>query len=86
MRRRGRQDADRLRALPAAAFAALPDRERTITVLFYGLDGETPRTHREIAARLRLSASTVRDAVGRSVARLLAAAEDGLTSVADRAG
>jgi hypothetical protein len=74
MRRRGRQEADRLRALPATAFAALPDPERAITVLFYGLDGETPCTHREIAARPRLSASTVRGSPGperRQAARCL---------------
>jgi hypothetical protein len=74
MRRRGRQNADRLRALPPAALEELPDRDRAVTTLFYGLEGAAPRTHREIAARLGLSAWAVRETLARSVARLLTAA------------
>ena len=68
---RRRQIIDRLRALPPDAFAALPDREREIVRLSYGLDDGIPRSTAALAERLGCSAWQVRQSRERAVARLL---------------
>jgi RNA polymerase sigma factor (sigma-70 family) len=48
----------------------LPERERTVLRMRYGLDGEPPRTMREVARRLGLTAEGVRQVELRALAKL----------------
>jgi hypothetical protein len=60
-----------LAALPSEAFASLTERDRTIVRLYYGLDGEEPRTQRAVAAELQLDHNAVQYVVCSATARLL---------------
>jgi hypothetical protein len=75
----GRRDEAALRALPAAAFERLPELDRLATVGFYGLSGEPPQTHRQLAVQLGVSSTTVRQHILRAVAQLIGGGA-GLTS------
>lgn len=68
---RGRADEAKLRALPAPAFESLREFDRTVTVRYYGLDGQPAETHRQLAAQLGASSSTVRKHILRAVAQLV---------------
>jgi RNA polymerase primary sigma factor len=52
------------------ALGVLPARERRVVELRYGLEGEGPRSHREIASLLEISTGGVRDAERRALRRL----------------
>lgn len=54
----------------AEAITDLPDRERRILVLRYGLDGQDPLTLGEIAAEFRISRERVRQIEARALERL----------------
>jgi RNA polymerase primary sigma factor len=53
-----------------AALDRLPDRERRIVILYYGLDGQQPRTLAETGRVLGISRERARQIAGRAL-RLL---------------
>jgi DNA-directed RNA polymerase specialized sigma24 family protein len=73
-RRKGKEAVEQLKALPPSAFDTLPERDRAMVRQYYGLAGEDPYTQAEIAARFDLSPWQARQALYRSVARLLGGA------------
>ena len=61
----------------AAALGALPERERQVIVLRYGLDDAEPKTLEEIGRRLGLTRERVRQIEARVAQAPRAAARDG---------
>ncbi|TAK20750.1 MAG: hypothetical protein EPO26_17150 [Chloroflexota bacterium] len=70
-RRRGRPEVERLRELAPAAFEGLPEPNRAMTRLYYGLEDGHPWSRRELAARFGLSTWAVKETVARSTRYLL---------------
>jgi RNA polymerase primary sigma factor len=63
-------DALSLRAAPAQMFSHLDPLERKIITAHYGLEGEQPRTMKQLHAELGLARSELRDVLGNGLAKL----------------
>jgi predicted nucleic acid-binding Zn ribbon protein len=70
-RRRGRPEREALRALEPEAFASLPDQERQLVRLYYGLDDTELPSVEAVAQRVGLTQAQVRRRLGRLVPQLL---------------
>jgi RNA polymerase sigma factor (sigma-70 family) len=57
------------------ALSALPEREREVVALRYGISGEEPRTIEQVVRELGLSRSTVRKIEQQALTRLAQARE-----------
>jgi hypothetical protein len=71
LRRPRASDVARLRALPRALVETLPDDDRTIVALYYGLHGHAPRSRASIARQYGITPGRVAAVVTRSIERLL---------------
>ena len=70
-RQRGRPEREALRALEPAAFAALPDQERQLVRLYYGLDNRELPSLAEVAQQVGLTQAQVRRRLVRAAPQLL---------------
>jgi predicted nucleic acid-binding Zn ribbon protein len=70
-RRRGRPEREALRALEPEAFGALPDQERQLVRLYYGLDDRELPSIGEVAQQVGLTEAQVRRRLVRAVPQLL---------------
>jgi hypothetical protein len=68
---RARPHAETLRALPSGVFAGLPAQEQDLLRRYYGLDGDPPRTLKELAREGRIGTHRVRQLVDQGLARVL---------------
>jgi DNA-directed RNA polymerase sigma subunit (sigma70/sigma32) len=70
-RRQTRRAAAALEALAPQAFNSLPELSRDLVRGFYGLDGDRPWSHRELAQRYRMPVARVARMVNNAVRQLL---------------
>jgi len=71
LRRRRVADVEWIRAIPRERVDALPEADRAIVVLYYGLDGQPPCSRSSIARQRRLTRGRVGAILTRSIERLL---------------
>ncbi len=85
-RRRWRPERERLQALELAAFSALPDQERQLVRLYYGLDADELPTIEEVTLQVGLTKTQTRRRLAQAIARLLGERTPDAERVAGRTG